>query len=262
LQALWSAFTVMVKLGIWKSARGDYNLGIKKMKIVKLALSVLAVLAIGATAASAAPLIGTGNPTTGVPGDPEANWTVLPLLKGSDGLYVVSGAADYPGAWIDPTTNGLTAKWISPYATAVTHTEAINDPNANSKFQDYTYTLSGFSSPGSDAIIKWASDNGASFFLNGSAVLSTIASSGFGSLTTFSILATDANWLATGNKFVVVVENEGFDGANPTGLLVDISTVPLPPALLLFGSALVGMNWLRRRRTGQKLGSPMMVART
>jgi len=29
---------------------------------------------------------------------------------------------------------------------------------------------------------------------------------------------------------------------------VDISAVPLPPALLLFGSGLLGMNWLRRRR--------------
>ncbi len=30
--------------------------------------------------------------------------------------------------------------------------------------------------------------------------------------------------------------------------VVRISEVPLPPALLLFGSALLGMNWLRRRR--------------
>jgi hypothetical protein len=28
----------------------------------------------------------------------------------------------------------------------------------------------------------------------------------------------------------------------------EISEVPLPPALLLFGSGLLGMNWLRRRR--------------
>jgi hypothetical protein len=31
-------------------------------------------------------------------------------------------------------------------------------------------------------------------------------------------------------------------------MVVRVSEVPLPPALLLFGSALLGMNWLRRRR--------------
>ena len=221
------------------------------LKSVKFALALFGALTIAATAASAAPLIGTGNPPAGVPGTLELNWTVSPNFNEGHELWVVTGAADYPGAWVDPTTNGLTAKWITPYATDPTHTEAINDPHANATLQDYTYTLTGFNSPGSDATIKWASDNGAAFFLNGN-LLSTILAPSvndqpFGSLTVFTILASD--WLATGNLFEVVVRNLQYDaGPNPTGLLVDISTVPLPPALLLFGSALVGMNWLRRRR--------------
>jgi hypothetical protein len=234
------------------------------LKSIKLTLSMLAALAIGATAVSAAPLIGTGNPPTGVPGDLEANWTVLPNLEPSAGLYIVSGAADYPGAWVDPVANGLTAKWITPY-TNEAQTGATDDPNANSTFQDYTYTLSGFAKPG-DVTVKWASDNGATFGLNGF-ILSTILAPSindqpFGSLTVFSILADDIHWLATGNIFEVVVRNLQYSaGPNPTGLLVDISTVPLPPAMLLFGSALLGMNWLRRRRPGQKAGSPMRGAR-
>lgn len=222
------------------------------LKSVKLALALFGTLMIAATAASAAPLIGTGNPASGVPGDLESNWTILPVLDGSAGLYVVTGAADYPGAWVDPTFSGLTAQWISPYTDDASHTGATNDPNANSAFVDYTYTLADFATPGGDITIKWASDNGAIFRLNGvdlsTIVAPDISDTPFASLTTFTILASDAAWSALGNTFEVVVRNLEYEGANPTGLLVDISTVPLPPALLLFGSALVGMNWLRRRR--------------
>ena len=51
------------------------------------------------------------------------------------------------------------------------------------------------------------------------------------------------------NSLIVWLDDSG---AGPDrdydDFVVRISEVPLPPALLLFGSALVGMNWLRRRR--------------
>jgi hypothetical protein len=50
--------------------------------------------------------------------------------------------------------------------------------------------------------------------------------------------------------FTVVFTNLQYAGelGNPTGLLVDITETPLPPAVLLFGTALLGLNWLSRRR--------------
>jgi len=41
---------------------------------------------------------------------------------------------------------------------------------------------------------------------------------------------------------------------------VDISAVPVPPALLLFGSGLLGMNWLRRRRAAKPLSNENQFA--
>ena len=102
-----------------------------------------------------------------------------------------------------------------------------------------------------DLHIAWASDNNAAFFLNGTDTtrLSSTATGGFASLTTFTIFADD--FLDGANTFYVVVTNLAQGSGNPTGLLVNIST-PLPPALLLFGTGLAGLGWLssksRRRR--------------
>jgi hypothetical protein len=230
---------------------------------VKHGLFVLAAVVIGATTASAAPLVGTGVP--GPAGTQELNWTVLPIISSRD-LYVVNGAADYPTAWVNAAANNLTAKWISPYADVVGNTLATDDPNAHSAFVDYTYTLAGFSNPGANVTIKWATDNGAQFFLNG-VLLNTIAAPNvndqpFAALTTFTILA--SQFAVGANTFTAIVRNLAYDaGPNPTGLLVNtsVSPVPLPPAMLLFGSALVGMNWLRKRRPERNSGVAMDLTR-
>ena len=78
------------------------------LKSVKFALALFGALTIAATAASAAPLIGTGNPPAGVPGTLELNWTVSPNFNEKHELWVVTGAADYPGAWVP----GLAASWL------------------------------------------------------------------------------------------------------------------------------------------------------
>ena len=119
----------------------------------------------------------------------------------------------------------------------------------------YTYTLANFTAPLTDIIILWATDNGAQFFLNGTLLDSipapTISDTPYTPLQSFVILASA---FAASNTFEVVVTNLAYSGANPTGLVVDVSAVPLPPAALLFGSALLGLTWLRRRRS-QKIGA-------
>ena len=77
-------------------------------------------------------------------------------------------------------------------------------------------------------------------------------------LTTFLFVANAASQTITFSANAVA--NNTFYG--PAIDDVDISAVPLPPALLLFGSGLLGMNWLRRRRTGQNLASAIMAERS
>jgi len=233
-------------------------------KSVKLTFAAFGVLAISAMAASAAPLVGTGNPSGGVPGTPELRW----LLPVTQTAVIVNPATPY---WLDPASvTGVVAKWISPYIggpIGLDFTCTIfcpaDDPTATVSPALYKYTVT-FDNPGQQVDIRWATDNTAVWYLNTVALSGLLTGTGtLTSLTAFSLLATD--FIAGVNTLSVWVTNLAQNNkGNPTGLLVDVdvSTVPLPPALLLFGSALVGMNWLRRRRTGQKLGSPMMVART
>ena len=54
--------------------------------------------------------------------------------------------------------------------------------------------------------------------------------------------------LGDGSIVLWLDDSGGNVDADYDDMVIRISEVPLPPALLLFGSALVGMNWLRRRR--------------
>jgi hypothetical protein len=231
------------------------------LKCVKLMLAVGA-LSIFATAAPAAPLVGTGNAPAGLPGTPELNW----LLAGSGPAFIVNPASPF---WVNPATvSGVTAKWISPYVsplqsptmTSLGFTCTIfcpgDDPTAQTANASYTYSLT-FNNPGQNVVIKWATDNTATWLLNNVPLSSALTGTGtLTSLFAFSLLASD--FAVGSNTLKVVVTNLALaNGGNPTGLLVDISTVPLPPALLLFGSGLLGMNWLRRRRTDKRtMGAP------
>ena len=219
-----------------------------------LALAALMAALIGSSLAMAAPVVGTGNPAAGTPGAEENNWT---LSQGD--AYVVNPATPY---WVNPASDAtVTAKWITPYLDATQSSTMTglgftctvfcpgDDPTAYVVDSLYTYTLT-FDDPNQTLNIKWATDNGAEFFLNGS-LLSQAGPGGLSALTAFQILA-DA-FLDGSNTFSIVVRNlQQTNGGNPTGLIVDVSAVPLPPAVLLFGTALIGLNWMRRRGLSEK----------
>jgi hypothetical protein len=66
--------------------------------------------------------------------------------------------------------------------------------------------------------------------------------------------ATFAADVVNHNRMVVI------DGVmqNPTGIIdftLNTSAVPLPPAALLFGSALVGLGFMSRRRRNQRVNA-------
>ena len=228
-------------------------------------LFALAAVALSASAASSASLIGTGFTSGGAtqtPGLAEGNWTAVSSISDPTTipLTVVTNEGDYGGVWVNPYTSplGITAQWITPY-TGRFETLADNDPLSNDPSQPnvtYTYTLNNVTKPGGEVTLNWASDNGGVFLINNVKVAEILApginDKPYDPFTTTILTLADVNTLfdQTLNTVQFVITNLQFKGLNPTGLIADfkVSAVPLPPALLLFGSALAGLNWLRRRR--------------
>lgn len=203
-----------------------------KMKWIAGAAAI-AVMSL-ASAAGAATLSSTG--VLGV-GSTETNWTLTSPPGGT--LTAVSGAQDYPGAWVVAPSG---SNWITPSAT--TGTTATNAPAG-----EYDYSLS-FPNPLGSVAIQWSSDNDATFSLNGT-LWSTTGSTGYSSLVSFLI---PAGSFQGSNVFEVAVQNDPFTGANPTGLLVSVSVspTPLPAALPLFATglgALGVLGWRKKKKT-------------
>ena len=134
--------------------------------------AAIAVMSLASTAGAVT--LSTG---VGVAWHPEPNWT-LTSSPGSTNLTIVSGAQDYPGAWVVAPAG---SNWITPYAGG--GTTATGEAPAG----EYDYSLS-FANPLASVAIQWSSDNDAKFFLNGS-LLSTTDSTGYGSLVSFLIPA-------------------------------------------------------------------------
>ena len=91
----------------------------------KLGLTVFAML-LAAVSTTHAGVISTGTAGLGVP---ETNWSVAEIAPNSIpllGSFGVSGAKDYPGAWVAAPTG---SNWISPYIDISTST-AIDDPDS------------------------------------------------------------------------------------------------------------------------------------
>jgi hypothetical protein len=206
-----------------------------KNKMKWIAGAVAAVAVMGFASAAGAMSLSTGD---GPLGSPEPNWT-LTSSPGSTTLTIVSGAQDYPGAWVIAPAG---SNWITPYAGGGT-TATSEAPRG-----EYDYSLV-FADPSAAVTIQWSSDNNAEFLLNGISVSSN-GSTGYGSLVSFVIPA--ASFLPS-NTFLVKVQNIPCDGCNnPTGLLVSATATPLPPAFALFASGAGALGLLGWRRTKRK----------
>jgi len=210
-----------------------------RINIMKYILAVVFVI-FSTTSVQAAIISGLFN--TGV----DDSGVVLPL--GNEELhYSLTGPASPAivsapnSAWVTPPTGSA---WIGPSA------GTADDPAG-----DYTYTLT-FDLKGLNpltAVISGllSTDNTLNVLLNGGSTGISTGLRSFESLTPFSI---NDGFIAGLNTLEFIVNNQNVSTfPNPTGLLVadligSAAVVPIPAAVWLFGSGLLGLVGVARRK--------------
>lgn len=201
---------------------------------------VIVLLSSPALTASITGLFNTGVDDSGVV-LPDGSLDLHYTMSGPSSLssaYVLSPNTD--GPWIIPPAG---SSWIGP----------ING-NYDAPAGDYTYTLTfnlaGFNPSTATISGEWSSDNSSKILLNG--VYTGISA---GSTTSFWYLyqfMITSGFHSGINTLEFIVTNAPNTGRNPTGLLVaDLSgsaaPVPIPSAVWLLGSGLLGLLGIRRK---------------
>jgi len=206
------------------------------MKNTKWLHSMALVLPLLTTNAYAIVIPGLANTGVDGIGNPDSNYTLIasPLT-------------------IDPPAIGINKNpfWIT--APAGSNWIGISNGNVTDPIGDYTYRLSfdltGIILPTFSISADWTSDNGAKIFLNG-VDTGIVGPGSFGGLLPLTI---GSGFTAGSNTLDFIVTNDPFTSNNPTGLLVANLTatgslVPVPAAVWLFGSGLLCLIGISRRK--------------
>jgi hypothetical protein len=174
------------------------------------------------------------------------------LTSGSDPHYtltyngstldtMVLSGTDFPLThWLNDATSD--SAWIKP------DTERGNDSPGIYTFST-AFDLTGFDPTTAYISGKWSTDNsGVDILLNG--VSLGLTAGGFENWYDFVI---DSGFIAGINTLDFVVKNNSGSSGNPVGLRVDMAgtatVVPVPAAVWLFGSGLLGLVGYSRRKT-------------
>jgi PEP-CTERM motif len=202
----------------------------------RIIVAIAALTLASAAHAGSITIFNTGVNASGTPlldgtvGDP--HYTLFTVPGGTTDLLVRTWVGD----------NALSA-WIGPNNNA----QAFGPPG----IYDYrtTFDLTGLV-PGTATLLgRWSMDDlGVDILINGVSTGNTAPDPGFTGFFSFSI---NSGFVAGVNTLDFVVNNDDVEGANPTGLRVEVSgtaaATPEPASLVLFGAGFAGLCMFRRR---------------
>ncbi len=206
--------------------------------------AITAALLAAASVAHAAPITTLFNTGVDATGTPLANGTLdthYSLVAGP--ILGAPRAADSTNGFPIPPWIGddSISAWVGPVGDS-----QLDGPVATYDYQT-TFSLTGFSAASASITGQWAADDaGLDILINGVST-GQVTTSAFTAFTAFTITS---GFVAGLNTIDFIVSNTG----GPTGLRVeqtgtaDVSVVPEPAALALFGVGAAMLGLARRRR--------------
>lgn len=204
--------------------------------------------------ASAASIAGLYNTGAGISVDKtqDAHYTFTKISGAGSSSTVKNGYAAVGSGWpIGPwLADNTTSHWLTPTSS---RGQSL-DPTLNGVYDwSLKFDLSGFDASTASFAGRFAADNSAQAFLNGHLIGTA---SGFTNW--FSFSAASSLFVAGLNTIEFKVTNLHLTSGNPTGLRVeftssDVSAIPVPAAIWLFGPALAALIISLRRNTNAPL---------
>jgi hypothetical protein len=213
----------------------------------RTALVTMGLLAVVSTSPANASLVLTGSPVAGsIPGGGSNELLSDPVLfppgSGSTGGFFGADIVQSGNAKLKFDFLGFEAGFANAFVSLnfgpqVFSTETFA-PSNNTHATSLNSPLQSFTINGVNGLLSFFFGTPAGVVINGS-------NPGFDSVNFFTSQRLDGT-------LVLWLDDSGAgpdtDYDDMVVRISEISEVPLPPALLLFGSGLLGMNWLRRRR--------------
>lgn len=214
--------------------------------LLTLAVMVLAVGSVQASPVLSNQISGLYNTGEGIAVDKVTDLNYK--LSDSLGNAVYGGYGEAAVGNYFPISPWLSDNGVSHWLTPTNNRAQSYDPSTNGLYKwTLDFDLTGYNAATASLSGRFAADNNAIAYLNGNSIGSA---AGFSQWYNF---AAASNLFVSGiNKLEFVVTNLSQSGGNPTGLRVEftgsnVSAVPVPGAVWLFMSGMIGLMGLKRK---------------